>query len=314
MKNKVKLYIISGFLGAGKTTFLRRLLTDLSGQKLGVLINEFGVIGIDGRTINKNGLEYVEVNNGSIFCSCIKANFIKTMIELQKLDIDALIIENSGLADPSSMNSLLEELDPHMERGYEYLGSVCIVDATLFLKYYRMLPHLINQVVSSSLIIINKTDIAEEETIEKIEDEIEKLNPAAYVIRAVQADVPLSDIEAHLINSGVLKESYNTPGNRTATYTIKLSKAYKESSIEAFARGLYKYALRIKGFAQTDEGWIHIDIIDGDYRFKRIENADEELKAKQGIVIIGRDQTEFDDLVTSLWQEYNDEVPDYIEE
>ena len=72
--------------------------------------------------------------------------------------------------------------------------------------------------------------------------------------------------------------------------------------------------MRIKGFADTDEGWVHIDIVDEDYRFKTIENADDELIAKQGIVIIGRNQTEFDGLVTSLWKKYFSEMPEYIEE
>ena len=314
MKEKIKLYIISGFLGSGKTTFLRRLLTDIHSSKTGVLINEFGVIGIDGRTIDKNGLEYVEVNNGSIFCSCIKANFLKTMIELQKLDIDTLIIENSGLADPSSMNAILEELSAYMQRGYEYLGSVCIVDSTLFLKYYKMLPQLVNQVVSSSFVIINKTDLADEKTVDEIENEIKSLNPKAFIKRAVQADVPISEIERHLVNSGVIEESYNTPANRTATYTIKLKKPYKKSSIIAFTKGLSNYALRIKGFVQTDEGWIHVDVVEDDYRYKLIKEADDELKAKQSLVIIGKDQTEFDALVTSLWQEQTGELPDYIEE
>ena len=314
MKDKIKLYIISGFLGSGKTTFLRQLLTDMSNRRVGVLINEFGVIGIDGRTIDKNGLEYVEVNNGSIFCSCIKANFLKTMIELQKLDIDTLVIENSGLADPSSMNSILEELSAHMQRGYKYIGSVCIVDATLFLKYYKMLPQLVNQVVSSSFVIINKTDLADKKTVDDIENEIMSLNPNAFIKRAVQADVPISGIEKHLVNSGVIEESYNTPGNRTATYTIKLKKVYKKSSIIAFTKGLSKYALRIKGFVHTDEGWIHVDIVENDYRFKQIQKADDELKAKQGLVIIGKDQTEFDELVTSVWEQYTGELPDFIEE
>ena len=63
MKDKIKLYIISGFLGSGKTTFLKRVLQNFSGEKLGVLVNEFGVIGVDGSTISKDGIEYVEIRS-----------------------------------------------------------------------------------------------------------------------------------------------------------------------------------------------------------------------------------------------------------
>ncbi|MBT7122257.1 MAG: GTP-binding protein, partial [Clostridia bacterium] len=248
MRNKIKLYIISGFLGSGKTTFLKRVLADFSGERLGVLVNEFGVIGVDGTTLRKDGIEYVEVNNGSIFCSCIKANFLKTLISLQKQDIDVLVIENSGLADPSSINSILTELDHLMERGYDYKGSICMVDSSIFLRYVDMLPQLTNQIISSSFVILNKTDLAGAEKIAQIRQRVNKLNPGAFVIEAVQADVPISLLGEHLKNSGFDSDSYNTPQNRTATYTIKLSKKYSKTDIETFARGLKNFALRIKGF------------------------------------------------------------------
>ncbi len=314
MRSKVKLYIISGFLGSGKTTFLKRVLENFATEKLGVLVNEFGVIGVDGTTLRKDGIEYVEVNNGSIFCSCIKANFLKTLISLQKQDIDVLVIENSGLADPSSINGILTELDHLMELGYDYQGSICMVDSSIFLRYVDMLPQLTNQIISSSFIILNKTDLAGAEKIAQIRQRITKLNPNAFVIEAVQADVPISLLSEHLINSGFDTESYNTPQNRTATYTIKLAKKYRKADIETFARGLRKFALRIKGFVNTDQGWVHIDIVENDYRFKAVTNVDDELKSKQGIVIIGKNDTEFDDTVSKLWQQLFSELPEFIEE
>lgn len=66
MKEKTNLYLLTGFLGAGKTTFLTNILNDLSGEKVGVIMNEFGKIGIDGTIIKKNGMELVEINRGSI--------------------------------------------------------------------------------------------------------------------------------------------------------------------------------------------------------------------------------------------------------
>lgn len=314
MKDKIKLYIVSGFLGSGKTTFLKRLLENFSDEKLGVLINEFGVIGIDGKTISKDGLEYVEVNNGSIFCSCIKAYFVKTLIELQKLDIDILLIENSGLADPSSMNTILGEMASHMERGYDYIGSVCIIDSSRFLKYVDMLPQLSNQVSSSEFVILNKTDLTDEATVSGVGKRVSEINPNTFVIEAKHADVPLLLLDTQLKNSGVFAESYNTPSNRVATYTIKLDKQYKKSGIESFLRGLEDNAMRIKGFIDTAEGWLHVDIVDGDYNNRMLSDADDELIEKQSIVIIGKDHNDFDDKVTALWQEQFSEIPRYIEE
>ena len=68
---KTSLYLLTGFLGAGKTTFLTNVLKDLEGEKVGVIMNEFGKVGIDGTIIQKEGMELVEINRSSIFCSCL---------------------------------------------------------------------------------------------------------------------------------------------------------------------------------------------------------------------------------------------------
>ena len=75
MTQKTKLYLLTGFLGAGKTTFLTSVLNDLPDKKVAVIMNEFGKVGIDGPIIQKDGMELVELNRGSIFCSCLQLSF-----------------------------------------------------------------------------------------------------------------------------------------------------------------------------------------------------------------------------------------------
>ena len=130
MKKNIQIYLISGFLGSGKTTFLKQLLEQNSNKRVGVIVNEFGNVGIDGTVLQKDGIEMVEINNGSIFCSCLKDNFVKTLVAFLELPIDILFIEASGMADPSSMKILLEQLNPLLEkrpeitRQYKYNGSI----------------------------------------------------------------------------------------------------------------------------------------------------------------------------------------------
>ena len=94
MERKIDLYLLTGFLGAGKTTFLRNILEDLSHEKVGVIMNEFGKIGIDGDIIRKDGLQLTEINRGSIFCSCLKLNFAQAMIDMADRDIKYLFVDN----------------------------------------------------------------------------------------------------------------------------------------------------------------------------------------------------------------------------
>ena len=103
MRKKTKLYLLTGFLGAGKTTFLTSVLNDLTGKKVAVIMNEFGKIGIDGPIINKEGIELVEINRGSIFCSCLQLSFVAALIEMADRDMEYVFVESSGLADPSNI-------------------------------------------------------------------------------------------------------------------------------------------------------------------------------------------------------------------
>ena len=115
----IELYLLSGFLGAGKTTLLQQLVKEFPRQKLGVLVNEFGGLGFDGTAFRTGGIKLVEINGGSIFCACLKDGFVRTLKAFSEQPIDALLIENSGMADPSAMPRLLEGLRPYVTVGQE---------------------------------------------------------------------------------------------------------------------------------------------------------------------------------------------------
>lgn len=90
-----KLYILTGFLGAGKTTILLKLLHELRGRKIGVIQNEFGKLGIDGEIIRNDDIQMVEINKGSIFCSCLKLNFVKALAEMGQQDFEYPVLRSN---------------------------------------------------------------------------------------------------------------------------------------------------------------------------------------------------------------------------
>ena len=93
MEKNIQLYLVSGFLGSGKTTFLRQLLLQMQNVRVGVIVNEFGSIGIDGKVLQQGDTKMVEINNGSIFCACLKDGFVKTLVAFLEQPIDVLFIE-----------------------------------------------------------------------------------------------------------------------------------------------------------------------------------------------------------------------------
>ncbi len=92
MKKPIKLYTVTGFLGAGKTSFLKHVLERSGDAKVGVIQNEFGKIGIDGDIIRKDGMEMIEINRGSIFCSCLQLSFIEALQEMADKNVDYLLL------------------------------------------------------------------------------------------------------------------------------------------------------------------------------------------------------------------------------
>lgn len=211
MKNTIDLYLVSGFLGSGKTSFLKNMLKNFGNKKTGVLVNEFGPTSIDSIRLSETDIKMLEINNGSIFCSCLKADFLKALIALSNEDIEVLFIENSGLADPSNMRTLLYEISKKTEKKYEYKGAICIVDAQSFLKHVKVLPAVQNQVAHSNFVVVNKVDKANKEVLNEVKKVIYSINPLTYIYQAVYAEVPLSIIESKLVDSRYTGDTSNKP-------------------------------------------------------------------------------------------------------
>ena len=110
MSAETRVYLITGFLGSGKTTLLNRIIDRFpEDQKLTLLVNEFGEIGVDGTLVEGEDIDMMEISKGSIFCVCVKTDFIKGLYELNsKVKPDVLLIESTGVANPSDLKKDLK--------------------------------------------------------------------------------------------------------------------------------------------------------------------------------------------------------------
>ena len=109
--SKIPFHIISGFLGSGKTTFLKRILEQYSGEKkIGIIQNEFAPANIDGVELRKSGKDFnlLEINNGSVFCVCLLGDFVSSLEKfVDEYHPDDIIIEASGLSDTTSISEII---------------------------------------------------------------------------------------------------------------------------------------------------------------------------------------------------------------
>jgi G3E family GTPase len=199
---RTHVYLITGFLGSGKTTFLNRVLDGFHGQRrLVVLMNEFGEIGLDGALIHGEGFDLVEISRGSVFCVCVKTDFIKALHEIaHRLRPDLLLIESTGVADPTGLKRDLGL--PIFRNRFRLVEQFCIVDAVHFEDAFEVFASLEKQIRSSSVFIINKKDLASPEQIDRVKEIVRRIHPEPGFIEAAYGDIPLDGFFAYMDKAG----------------------------------------------------------------------------------------------------------------
>lgn len=277
MKKKINLYLLSGFLGAGKTTFLKNVLSELSNEKVGVIMNEFGKIGIDGPIIEKDGMELVEINRGSIFCSCLKLSFVKAMMELADREMKYLFVEGSGLADPSNIGDILRGIRATKGDIYEFKGAICLIDSLHFLEQIDDLETVERQLKYCHLAIINKIDLVDEYTISKIEEKIKEINPKVEIKKASYGNISFDFLKEDLMKNdwAESKETTNTEETKPKTLNMTFTGEVKKEDLTRFIDSISRDCYRIKGFFKLDNGWNQVDVVNKKIDYKLIDDDKE---------------------------------------
>ena len=177
-----KIDIISGFLGAGKTTFIKKLLEEaISGEQVVLIENEFGQIGIDGGFLKDAGIEIREMNSGCICCSLV-GDFGKSLEEvLTKYKPDRVIIEPSGVGKLSDVMKAVRDVAGTVD--VELNSAVTIVDASKCKMYMKNFGEFFNnQVEHAGTIVLSRTDVLDAGKVQKAVELIREHNQTATIV------------------------------------------------------------------------------------------------------------------------------------
>ncbi|MBE7727229.1 MAG: cobalamin biosynthesis protein CobW [Enterocloster citroniae] len=196
-----KIDIISGFLGAGKTTFIKKLLEEaIAGEQVVLIENEFGEIGIDGGFLKDAGIEIREMNSGCICCSLV-GDFGASLAEvITKYRPERIIIEPSGVGKLSDVVKAVVDVSADME--VELNSAVTIVDAAKCKLYMKNFGEFFNnQIENAGTIVLSRTDITDAAKVQKDVDMLREKNRDAVIITTPLAELSgaqlLEIIEKH---------------------------------------------------------------------------------------------------------------------
>ncbi len=198
----IPICLITGFLGGGKTTLVKRVASANRSRRLVYLINEFSALDIDGSMVSSENPDVVSIPGGSIFCKCLVTEFISQLkrIEAEWDGIEGVVIEASGMANPKVVEDMLSETG--LDELYRLASVVSVLDPNSFLKLRHTLPNILAQIESADLVLINKTDCSPPEMIAEAHAEVEKINSRADIGQVVMCDIDFElfppDLERNL--------------------------------------------------------------------------------------------------------------------
>ena len=202
----VKVDIISGFLGAGKTTLIKHLLAHVyAGENVVLIENEFGEIGIDGGFLKEAGIEIREMNSGCICCSLV-GDFATSLKEIvTRYNPDRILIEPSGVGKLSDVIKAVENVKDELE--LEICYKVAVIDVTKCKMYLKNFGEFYkNQIESASTVIFSRTDIAKAEKVEEALELVKSLNKEAAVITTPVQELDDEILINALKNEGTAKD------------------------------------------------------------------------------------------------------------
>lgn len=279
------LWILSGFLGSGKTSSLNALLRGFSPRPVGVLVNDFGSVGVDARLVESPVREaaeagqVVELNGGQIFCSCISGSFVRRVCEIAAHNPEAILVESSGMAKPLAMGDIIGEIERRTQKpsggcepgAVRYCGMLTIVDARRFDRLRTVVNAVDEQVVYADVVVVNKIDTVDEGTRLRVVDTIRTLNPACGIVEttfgAIDPGVLPRDPVAGISRTGPLGETYLGWGDRKPQVDVwRPAPQISRDDLARQVAALAPRVLRIKGFVQTAQGRVVVSAVADDVR------------------------------------------------
>lgn len=297
--------IVFGFLGSGKTTFIIRALEKWGAEeKIVVLVNEFGDVGIDGDLLTGQGGDVVEMPSGCICCT-LQADFRSQMLEISKaINPERVIIEPTGVATIAQIRSIVEaEL---FEDAIEKINNILIADATGFMGLYKANRHFVeSQVKNAQLALLNKCDRVDKRKAMVTQGAILAINPEMTVLMTEFGAVDWAEYQFALSTAPLSKEDVWKEEDHLAQITATGGESHPHLHEEEDALGYESFGsvygdlsfdqgrlegffqelnasksgmgevVRAKGIFRVGDRWTLMELASGEFSSQPVRNSNE---------------------------------------
>ncbi len=267
---KTPLWLISGYLGAGKTTLLKYML-NIVDEKIAIVMNEFGDIGIDTETISKKNIEVKELLEGCVCCS-LTGEFNAAIKELiQNYGPELIVVETTGVAEPEALITDIQE-------GLENVSLdavITVVDADTMIRFPKIseIGHI--QIETADLLLLNKKNLVTEKQLKELTEKIKSINQRAMIITTNYSEFDIDtifDLPARPLSK--VKEKHSHHSN--IEHFSVIPKPFNKQKLDSFLDTLSN-VFRLKGHVTIDNKQYLLNYVAGRWNFEETDSKVDKL-------------------------------------
>jgi G3E family GTPase len=247
MKWKIPVNVITGYLGSGKTTLLKRIM-ESTDSKIAILMNEFGEVGVDTKTVSGKNIEIKELLGGCVCCS-LTGDFLEAIKEIiERVNPERIIIETTGVAEPDAIIVNLTGME-----SVTLDSVVCVVDSDALVRFPSLGHTGRVQIENADFILINKVDLVDVRKLEEVKEVVLQINPEATVIVATYSNVdPSVFFDFATKREARLHGEHNV--DMVQSFVYRSERVHDRSEFSSFVSKIPGKIYRVKGYIVFPDG------------------------------------------------------------